>query len=173
MRALVAILVTGLLTTTLTACGRSQSTKAHSHLAASWADGASTVAGLAKNSDAVALVAITAVVATGQDPDPFDRTPYTSFTATVRRWLMGTGDATIQIKQTGDTSQQVDDDPLLKVGEVAVVFLHEFAENKYYIVGGPTGRFHLDDQDHLVPLPGGVLHDRDSLSTLAAQLPPR
>ena len=136
----------------------------------SWANAADTVAGMAANSDAVALVTIKSVAGTGVDKDLGDGAPYTLFTASVERWLKGTGGSEITIKQTGGDNVQVEDDPLLQVGESAVLFLHQFADGQYFIVGGPTGRFHLDGQNNLVPMPDGILKDTGPLSGLAAEL---
>jgi hypothetical protein len=36
---------------------------------------------------------------------------------------------------------QVGDDPLMHAGDHLVLFLHQYAPNHYFVVGGPTGRF--------------------------------
>lgn len=173
MRKMAGIMTAGVLLLGLSGCGNStaspdSSTPTTLHM--SWANASDTVEGMAANSDAVAQITIKSVAGTGVDKDLGDGAPYTLFTAKVERWMKGTGDTQITIKQTGSASVQVEDDPLLEVGEVAVVFLHEFADGRYFIVGGPTGRFHLDVHDNLVPLPGGILRDTGPAAGLADQL---
>src|SRR5487761_1710802 len=52
-----------------------------------------------------------------------------------------------QTDQTGGTVNghvaQIADDPLFKVGERVVLFLHEYSPGRYFVVGGPSGRFEL------------------------------
>jgi len=53
--------------------------------------------------------------------------------------------ATITIRQTGGivgtTRYLVEGDPLFEPNERAVLFLHEFGPGQYYVEGGPSGRF--------------------------------
>lgn len=42
---------------------------------------------------------------------------------------------------TNNTRYVAEDDPLFRVGEEAVLFLHEFSPGNYFVVGGPSGRF--------------------------------
>lgn len=77
--------------------------------------------------------------------------PYTDFTVSIAKVVYDPqghvhGAAAI-VHQTGgivnDTLHQIDDDPLFQVGEHVVLFLHEYDPGKYYVVGGPTGRFEV------------------------------
>lgn len=56
---------------------------------------------------------------------------------------------TITIHQTGGTvggyTMVVWDDPPLHVGDTLVLFLHEYEPGKYFIEGGPQGRFTIRD----------------------------
>jgi len=55
--------------------------------------------------------------------------------------------APITIHQTGgwfgSTLHQVCGDPLFRVGEGAVLFLHQFGPGQYFVIGGPSGRFEV------------------------------
>lgn len=77
--------------------------------------------------------------------------PATDFTFSVdavlhardgQRALAGT---TIVIHQTGGIQNgqtyEVRDDPLFKVGEKDVLFLHQYVSGRYVVLGGPSGRF--------------------------------
>jgi hypothetical protein len=60
-----------------------------------------------------------------------------------------TSPASIIIHQTGGRSggtlHQVCDDPLFRVGEEAILFLHQFSPGHYFVIGGPSGRFEVDN----------------------------
>lgn len=106
----------------------------------------------------------------GTEEDPVAGTPYTLFSASIKRWFAGSGDSEIIIKQTGDESVEVEDDPLLKPGETAVLFLRDYSPGHYFIVGGPPGRFHVDGKQRLLPLPAGMVRTPGSLPSLPAAL---
>jgi hypothetical protein len=40
---------------------------------------------------------------------------------------------------------QTDDDPLLQVGEETILFLHQYAPGQYFVQGGPSGRFKVNN----------------------------
>jgi hypothetical protein len=77
--------------------------------------------------------------------------PYTDFTVSIDKVVFDpqgrVHGATTIVHQTGGivngTLYQVDDDPLFQIGERVVLFLHEYDPGKYYVVGGPTGRFEV------------------------------
>lgn len=78
----------------------------------------------------------------------FDRTviPYTDFSFSVERIIKGQIEGTkIQIRQTGGPNKtqlvQLKEDPLFKEGDTALLFLKFGTGDKYYVVGGPQGRF--------------------------------
>jgi outer membrane murein-binding lipoprotein Lpp len=82
--------------------------------------------------------------------------PATDFTFTISRVLSDklkkeSVGATITIHQTGGTMAdgspvEASDDPLFKVGENSVLFLHEISPGHFYVIGGPNGRFGLPAQ---------------------------
>jgi hypothetical protein len=61
--------------------------------------------------------------------------------------LLNSSSSTITIHQTGgrlgNTLHQVCDDPLFRVGEEAILFLHQFSPGQYFVMGGPSGRFEV------------------------------
>jgi len=78
--------------------------------------------------------------------------PSTDFQLTVAKVLADKSNSgvaigsTVVIHQTGGTAQdgthiESDDDPLFKVGDATVVFLHQFSPGHFYVVGAPNGRF--------------------------------
>lgn len=77
--------------------------------------------------------------------------PYTDFTVSIDKDVYDpigrVHGATALVHQTGgivnNTLYQMDDDPLFQVDEHVVLFLHEYDLGKYYVVGGPTGRFEV------------------------------
>lgn len=50
------------------------------------------------------------------------------------------------------------------------MFLHGIAGTRYFIVAGPTGRFHLDSRGNLVPMPSSALKYTGSLAAFTAAL---
>lgn len=74
---------------------------------------------------------------------------FTDFVFTIKTALSDPGrrltGASIIVHQTGgivgSTLYQMEDDPLFEIGEQAVLFLHEYSPGHYFVVGGPTGRF--------------------------------
>lgn len=84
---------------------------------------------------------------------------YTDFAFSVEQVLKGPQDATeVMIHQTGAEGKlEVSDDPLLKPGDEYVMFLHEYETGKYYIMGGPQGRFPIIEgevfsMDYILPV---------------------
>jgi len=69
----------------------------------------------------------------------------TDFAFSVEQVLKGVQDVReVMIHQYGAAGEQeVRDDPLLKQGDKYVLFLHEYETGKYYILGGPQGRFQI------------------------------
>lgn len=47
---------------------------------------------------------------------------------------------TINGKST-QIEMEISDDPLMQVGDHLILFLHQYAAGYYFIIGGPTGRF--------------------------------
>lgn len=72
---------------------------------------------------------------------------FSDYAFQVQQVLSGTlSGATITVHQTGGTANgrtlELDNDPLLQVGQEDILFLHhDPATNTYYVIGGPQGRF--------------------------------
>lgn len=115
------------------------------YLDASWPRAYHDLGSLKKDSDIAVAGSITGIANQTVDQN----IPYTDFTFQVSQTIVDpkhlvTG-STITIHQTGGVLNkqqfEVKDDPLFHVGEQAVLFLHEYSPGKYFVVGGPTGRF--------------------------------
>jgi hypothetical protein len=63
----------------------------------------------------------------------------------------------VVITQTGaDGKDEIKDDPLFKSGEGYLLFLHEYEPGKYFVTGGPQGRYKIIggkvySMNHLLP----------------------
>jgi hypothetical protein len=79
--------------------------------------------------------------------------PFTDYTVRIDRVIFDPGarvhGSTILLHQLGGTvngqQYEVEDDPLLHTGLRTLLFLHEYSSDHYYVVGGPSGRFHIQD----------------------------
>ena len=118
-------------------------------LDASWSTGYKDLKSL-KAASTVAVSGTIAAVASATR-DTKTNIPYTDFTVSIDKVahdpngrVRGTS---IMVHQTGGivngTLYQFDDDPLFQVGEHVVLFLHEYDPGKYFVEGGPTGRFEV------------------------------
>lgn len=93
----------------------------------------------------------TAIIATAHQTDPIS----TDFSFAISKVLLNphsmlqNAGTSITIHQTGgwrgDTLCQVSDDPLFRVGEEAILFLHQSSSGRYFVDGGPSGRFEVRD----------------------------
>lgn len=130
-------------------------------LEASWANAYPSVQQMTSAADAVVLGSVGKAEATtvkgGID--------YTDFSFTVEQWLKGKPTASstaILIHQTGGTASGVTmvegDDPLLVAGERDVLYLHQYAPGKYFILGGPTGRDQVLN-GQATPMAAGIARD--------------
>jgi outer membrane murein-binding lipoprotein Lpp len=114
-----------------------------------WAESYSNIHDLTAHSDIAVAGSITKVISQTVSSS---NVPSTDFQLTVSKVLadknksgLASG-STVVIHQTGGTAQdgthiESDDDPLFKVGEATVLFLHQFSPGHFYVVGGPNGRF--------------------------------
>jgi hypothetical protein len=150
---------------TLTACSTGPTPTAPKvvNMDASWARYYRSMADLKAHTDVAVEGTITK--ATQEPGASTTSTPFTDFQFTVAATLYDPGHRaaataggpeTLTIHQTGgivDGEQfQIDDDPLFKVGEKYVLFLHEYATGHYMVVGGPTGRFAVGDSGAITPI---------------------
>jgi hypothetical protein len=147
------VLLGGMVLAGCAAARQSQSTTASGGdtviMTASWATWYSDIHSLKANSDLGVLGSFTAVQGQTQDKNG---TPFTDFAFTVTRVLWNPKQVSagvVSIHQTGGTVNgslyQFSDDPLFQVGEQAILFLHETSPGHYYVVGGPSGRFHVNN----------------------------
>lgn len=130
----------------------------------SWAQSYNSLHDLRQNSDVAAAGHMTKIVSTTVDNKGV---PYTDFELTVDS-VVHSSDPTVTtgskliVHQTGGTQDgaihEALDDPLFSVGEHVVLFLRRYAPGRYYVIGGPTGRFHVDPKsDAVTPSgPSGV-----------------
>ena len=119
------------------------------HLSVSWAVEYRDLGSLKKASDLVVNGAITGVAASTTNRG----IPFTDFNVTEISVIYDPRSrgvvTSLVLHQTGGTVNgqmlQVDDDPLFQVGDNVILFLHEFSPGHFYVVGGPTGRFVVDN----------------------------
>jgi hypothetical protein len=147
-------------------------------LDASWPTLYSTVSALKSGSDLAVSGQFTSLVQ--QTTDPTTGIVYSDFVfkvGTVLADSVGSGavpGALLTIHQTGGvvgkTTFEVSDDPLFVVGSSAVLFLHEYQTGKFYVVGGPTGRFQLSDTGVATPINAEGIQVKETLSALQASM---
>ncbi len=69
---------------------------------------------------------------------------FTDFEFCIERTLKGKEAGNITIHQTGASGEfEIRDDPLFQVGEQYLLFLHKYEEGRYFVTGGPQGRFKI------------------------------
>lgn len=91
----------------------------------------------------------TDIIATSQQTDPIS----TDFSFAISKVLLNphrmpqNAGSSLTIHQNGGwrggTLCQVSDDPLFRIGEEAILFLHQFGPGSYFVDGGPSGRFEV------------------------------
>lgn len=117
---------------------------------ASWAVEYHTLADLKAHSTIAVQGRFTKVI--GQTSD--HGIPFTDFEFTVDRVLHDPGHLTaagakLSVHQTGGVVDgvlhQIDDDPVFKVSESCVLFLDQYQAGHFKVVGGPTGRFEVNN----------------------------
>lgn len=91
-------------------------------------------------------------------------TPYKEYTSDNSKWfitsnhtikvvktLKGKQMTTVQVHQDGGTLDKLTEimmeDPLMEPKDEVVLFLHEFDKDKYYVEGGPQGRFIIKENE--------------------------
>lgn len=132
-------------------CASGKHPQRHVTLSASWAVEYQSFSALKHNADLAVQGEFERTMRVTKDEHGV---PYTDFGFTVQRILLGPRSGslvavggTVEIHQTGaassDVITDVDDDPLFRVGDQAVLFLHEYSPGKYFVIGGPTGRFSI------------------------------
>lgn len=144
---------------------------------ASWSASYKDLKSLKAASDVVIEGSIAAIAS--ETLDTATNIPYTDFTVSAHQVVHDpqgrVHGTTVIVHQTGgvvnDTLYQFEDDPLFQVGEHVVLFLHEYAPGKYYVEGGPTGRFEVSaDIASAASTQGVALPPSTSLDTFLAQV---
>jgi len=171
---------------TLTACSTSGPTPGPGapkvvNMNGSWAQQYRSLADLKAHSDVAVEGTITR--ATQEPGASTTNIPFTDFQFTVAATLYDPGHraaatagtpATLTIHQTGgvvnDELFQFEDDPLFKVGEKCVLFLHEYATGRYMVIGGPTGRFAVDGSGTITPIVSDGVKFSGTLPTLSQDI---
>ncbi|HEY7349077.1 MAG TPA: hypothetical protein VH599_12260 [Ktedonobacterales bacterium] len=121
-------------------------------LDASWSVLYSDVKSAKAASDVVVLGAIASIKRVGftkNDQGQDDGIVFTDYVFTIERTIVDERrllkSPTILIHQTGGildgTKYEIQDDPLFQAGEHALLFLHIYKSGYAFIVGGPSGRF--------------------------------
>jgi len=113
-----------------------------------WARGYSSLKELKQITDPGVQGHFTAIAGTSSEGQGLF---FTDFTFTITRVLwdpqhqIQNKTGSITIHQTGgctqDTFYKVSDDPLFRIGEAAILFLHQYSPGHYAVDGGPSGRF--------------------------------
>jgi hypothetical protein len=151
-----------------------------------WSASYNNIHDLAVHSDVVAAGTVTKEIGHATDPNGITRT---DFEFTISRALKAaagkppTPGSTITLHQTGGKDPsgnlvQAEDDPVFTMGEAATLFLHEYEPGKYYVIGGPNGRFKTTDKtkggpagsDTVTPLNAETVKFTGSLDQLAAEV---
>ncbi|MCL2052279.1 MAG: hypothetical protein FWG91_11235 [Lachnospiraceae bacterium] len=136
---------------------------------ASWADSYPDIKTLAKDSDFIGIVEITGeadriIVPDGVDTNKGDAytIPLTVFSARVIEGIIS-DEQELHIVMTGKTGvMAIADDPLLKPGEIWMIFADRNENNTYAILGGPQGRFYYDETNGTISQLSAVIHGSKS-----------
>jgi len=116
---------------------------------ASWVYNYMDINELRMNSDLVIIGTVTSSIQEDSD-EPDNNLIFTRFNITIDEVILGyTQLKEVSIKQVGGkdgmTIVEIKDDPLMKINEKVLLFLKEISPNKYKILGGPQGRFIIDN----------------------------
>lgn len=128
---------------------------------ASWAQSYASISGLARAADLVGVFRVDRVVQVRKEPGGVE---LTDFEAALIQRIKGPAQNPVIIRQTGGPDMAVADDPLMRPGDEYVLFLHRYAPGRYYVLGGPQGRFALDGQGRVWSLDAIDPGVRDALA---------
>ena len=127
----------------MVACGKAgNSSETREYITSSWSRSYADVEDLASNCDVIALVKVKKVMETVVQTG----IPFTTFQVEVLFpvYNMNEGDE-FAIFMTGGVKDgitvEVEDDPLLQIGEECMVFCKENPDGTYQILSGPQGRY--------------------------------
>jgi len=133
----------------------------HQVVDASWAGAYPSYEEMTQHADAVVRGHVVAENGSEVSPQAASLV-YTNFEFQVDKWIAGPPAAKgILLHQMGGshglTSSEIRDDPPLRVGEKDILFLKMYEPGKYFVLGGPTGRFIVRDDGTVKNLPGGLI----------------
>jgi hypothetical protein len=128
-----------------------QSTKSIQHVSqVSWAHFYATIKDLSAEADLIVVGRVKGVVEETSDVVGEARWEpvilyFTDFIFSVEQVLKGHENVReVVIHQTGAVGKdEIRDDPLLEPGDSYVLFMHEYETGRYFILGGPQGRFQI------------------------------
>lgn len=145
-----------------------------SEVDASWGGAYPSLAQMSQHSDAVVRGRITNVLGTETSTQAQDLI-YTNYAFQVDKWIAGTPSGShIVIHQMGGSSgvreMTVRDDPRFDQGAEAILFLQQYAPGKYFVLGGPTGRYPVAG-GQISAMPGSaVVLPRQTVDSVVATL---
>jgi|WetSurMetagenome_2_1015567.scaffolds.fasta_scaffold184733_2 hypothetical protein len=151
MKILLNILIVSLtLVTSLTACASIDTQINKSSFSAMWASNYNSINELYSDTEVglVAIGTISNVIGvfplTTAEKENQPILSFTDFAFKIEASLKGSTNKEIIIRQTGSySSGQLVDDPIFKLDEQYILFLHEFEPGKYFVKGGPQGRYKI------------------------------
>ncbi|OMH37016.1 hypothetical protein [Tersicoccus sp. Bi-70] len=143
-----------------------------SALSGSWATGYPRLTDLVEAADVVVI----GTVLPGGRTTVIEGLPYLDVRVAVTRWVAGRAGVTgtLTVRQTGGViggrEVSVEGDPVMHAGERAILFLDRAVDGRRAVLGGPTGRLVIDDDERVRTLPGTSLTEAlpDRLSAVVA-----
>ncbi|MBE0481460.1 MAG: hypothetical protein IBX68_10840 [Dehalococcoidia bacterium] len=110
----------------------------------SWARAYGGFEDLGGSADLIVLGTVGKAIA---EEEAFEGVYFTVFSFDVHEVLKGKEVQVILIDQTGAVGkQELRDDPLLYPGDRYILFLREWEPDRYFVLGGPQGRFRVIDE---------------------------
>ena len=134
----------------LSSCSRSDKASNNIVLHASWVKYYENINELTDESDIIALMEIKDVASVTQDENGLY---FSVFRADVLESVLGKEES-IDLLLTGaaveNIKMEIEDDPLLQIGEKWLIFAQMNDSGTYTILGGPCGRFAYNEQSNTV-----------------------
>lgn len=111
-------------------------------MSASWAYGYGSIKEMTQSSDIVAIIKVT-----GAESMLNSGIHFTNYTARVKQLICGNDEKEIKVHMTGgvdDTNKKIyelNDDPLMQIGDEFLIFARKNQDETYTILTGPEGRY--------------------------------
>ena len=143
------IVVVAVMSLSIFACSAENGSQERFESAVSWANHYHDIGDLCTEANLIAIGEIKNVINETEDKVAEARWDpvvvyFTDFTFQVDKVLKGDEVKEIILHQTGVSGkQEIKDDPLFKPGEEYILFLQEYETGKYFVLGGPQGRFKI------------------------------